>query len=192
MPRCTWLTSSDGSSTSTTPSPTSSTCVQRSTIARTKLSFADSPRPRMFSAVSSDDHDEPADDVVGVVLERVQPGERAQVVGHEERGDRDREDVVEAQRPAREERDDVVEGVARERGGAARFGEHRGALGVGFRRQREQPAREHEDERREARARGPRRGRARSRSRSRRCRRRSRTSPRRRPSCAAPARRGAP
>ena len=76
--------------------------------------------------------------------------ERAQVVRHEERRDRDRDDVVEPQRPAREERDDVVEGVARERRGAARFGEHRGALGVGLGRQREQAAGEQEHQRREA------------------------------------------
>ena len=103
----------------------------------------------MFSHASSADDDQPAEDVVGVVLERAEARERAQVVRHEERRDRDREDVVEAQRPAGEERDDVVEGVARERGGAARFGEHRGALGVRFRGQREQPAGEQEDERRE-------------------------------------------
>ncbi len=95
------------------------------------------------------DHDQAPEDVVRVVLERAEAGERAQVVRHEERRDRDREDVVEAQRPAGEERDDVVEGVARERGGAARFGEHRGALGVRFRGQREQPAGEHEDQRRQ-------------------------------------------
>ena len=121
----------------------------RSRIARTKLSFADSPRPRMFSAGEQHDDDQPAEDVVGVVRERMQARERAQVVGHEERGDRDREDVVEAQRPAGEERDDVVEGVARKRGGAAGFGEHRGALGVRFGGQREQAAGEQEHQRRQ-------------------------------------------
>ena len=94
------------------------------------------------------DHDQAPEDVVRVVLERAQAGERAQVVRDEERRDRDREDVVEAQRPAGEERDDVVEGVARERRGPARFGEHRGALGVGFCGQREQPPGEQENQRR--------------------------------------------
>ena len=73
--------------------------------------------------------------------------ERAQVVRHEERRDGDRDDVVEAQRPAGEERDDVVEGVTRERGGAARFGEHRGPLGVGLGREHEQAAGEQEHQR---------------------------------------------
>ncbi len=94
-----------------------------------------------------DDDDQAADNVAGVVLERAKARERTQVVGHEERRDRDREDVVEAQRPAGEEGDHVVEGVPGERGGASRFGEHRGALGVGFRGQREQPAGEQEHQR---------------------------------------------
>ena len=94
-----------------------------------------------------DDDDQPAEDVVGVVVERVQAGEGAEVVRHEERRDRDREDVVEAQSPAGKERHDVVERVAGERRGAARFGEHRRALRVRFGRQREQPAGEQEDER---------------------------------------------
>ena len=62
-----------------------------------------------------DDDDESADDVPGVVVERVQAGERAQVVRDEERRDGDREDVVEAERPACKERDNVVKSVARER-----------------------------------------------------------------------------
>ena len=147
VPRWTWSTSSEGSSTSTTPRTTSSTCVQRSATARKRLSLADSPRPRMFSAGEQRDRDQPADDVAGVVGQRRE--ERAEVVRHEERRDRDRDDVVEAQRPAGEERDDLVERVARERGGAAGLGEHRGALGVGLGGQHEQPAREHEHERRQ-------------------------------------------
>ena len=147
MPRCTWLTSSEGFSTSTKPRPTSRIWVHRSATARTRLSLADSPRPRMFSAASSDDVISPPMMSPGLWLSAGE--ERAQVVRHEERRDRDREDVVEAQRPAGEERDDVVEGVARERGGAAGFREHRGALGVGFGREHEQPAGEQEHQRRE-------------------------------------------
>jgi len=93
------------------------------------------------------DRHEAADDVARVVRQRRE--ERAQVVGHEERRDGDRDDVVEAQRPAGEERDDVVERVACEGRGAAGFGKHRGALGIRLGRQHEQAAGEHEDERRE-------------------------------------------
>jgi hypothetical protein len=93
--------------------------------------------------------DQPTDDVAGIVVERVQARERAQVVRHEERRDGDREDVVEAERPTGKERDDVVEGMTRKRGGTAGFGEHGGALGVGFGRQREQTAGEHEHQRSE-------------------------------------------
>ena len=100
-------------------------------------------------AREGDDHDQSAEDVTGVVVEPSQPRKGAQVMGHEERGDRDREDVVEAQRPAREEGDELVEGVARKRGGPASLGEHRGALGVGLGRQREQAAGEDEHQRRE-------------------------------------------
>jgi hypothetical protein len=95
-------------------------------------------------------HDQAADDVVRVVLEGVQPREGTQVMRYEERRDGDREDVVQAQRPAGEERDHVVERMARERGGAARFGEHRSALGVRFCGQGEQAAGEQEHQRREA------------------------------------------
>ena len=94
------------------------------------------------------DHHEAPDDVPRVVPQARE--ERAQVVRHEERADRDRDDVVERQRPAREERGDLVEGMPGERGRAARLGEHRGALGVGLRREREEAARKDEDERREA------------------------------------------
>ena len=94
------------------------------------------------------DRYQPADDVAGVVREGGE--ERAQVMRHEERGDRDRDDVVQAQRPAREERDHLVERVARERGGAAGFGIHRRTLGIRLGRQHEQATREHEHQRREA------------------------------------------
>ena len=94
------------------------------------------------------DRDQPTDDVARVVCESGE--ERAQVVRHKERGDGDRDDVVEAERPAGEEGDDVVEGMARKRRGAARLGEHRGALGVGLGRQDEQHTGEHEHQRRQS------------------------------------------
>ena len=94
------------------------------------------------------DGDDPADDVAGVVVER--GPERAEVVRHEERADGDRDDVVERQRPAGDERRELVERVARERARAARLGEHGRALGVRLGGEGEQAAGEHEDHRREA------------------------------------------
>ena len=38
------------------------------------FSLADSPSPRMFSHGEHADHDQAAEDVVGVVLERARPG----------------------------------------------------------------------------------------------------------------------
>jgi hypothetical protein len=74
----------------------------------------------------------------------------AEVVGGEERRDRDRDHVVEHLRPGREERPELVEGAASEQGRPARLREHRGRLGVGRRRAVEERAREHEDQGREA------------------------------------------
>ena len=51
-PRSTWWTSSDGLRIRIAPSMMISTWVARSSTARMKLSFADSPIPRMFSAAS--------------------------------------------------------------------------------------------------------------------------------------------
>jgi hypothetical protein len=65
----------------------------------------------------------------------------------EEGRDRDREDVVKAQRPAGEERHELVEGVPRERRRAARLRVVNGALGVRRRRRREDDAADDEDER---------------------------------------------
>ena len=147
VPRSTWCTSSDGFSTSTAPMQMISTCVARSSTARIRLRFADSPIPRMFSQASSAITIRPPITSPGRVRQR-RP-ERAQVVGHEERRDRDREDVVEAQRPPGDERHELVERVPREARGAAGLGEHRRALGVRLGGQREQAAGEHEHDRRE-------------------------------------------
>ena len=57
--------------------------------------------------------------------------EDAEVVRHEERRDGDRDDVVEHLAPGGEERPELVERVAGERGRAAGLGVHRRALGVG-------------------------------------------------------------
>ena len=93
------------------------------------------------------DHDQATDHVARRVRQR-RP-ERAQVVRHEEGRDRDREDVVEAERPPGDERHELVERVPREARGAARLGEHRRSLGVRLGGEREQPPREHEHDRRE-------------------------------------------
>jgi hypothetical protein len=94
------------------------------------------------------DHGRAADHVPRPVPERAE--ERPQVMRDEEGADRDRDDVVEREPPAGEERDHLVERVPRERGGAAGLGEHRGALGVGLRREREEAPSEDEDDRRQA------------------------------------------
>src|SRR4051794_27340948 len=105
VPRWTWPTSSDGFRTRTAPNATSRTCVPRSTTARTRLSFADSFSPRMFSAASTPTTAMPP--MMSPGLWR-RAGKNAQVVRHEERADRDRDDVVERQRPAGEERRELV------------------------------------------------------------------------------------
>ena len=71
-------------------------------------------------------------------------------MGHEKRRDGDRDDVVERERPAREEGRDLVERVARERGCAAGFGEHGRALGIRLGREHEQTTGEQEHQRRDA------------------------------------------
>ena len=105
------------------------------------------PEPPDVQPGQGRDHDQAADHVARRVRQR-RP-ERAQVVGHEERRDRDREDVVEAQRPAGDERHELVERVPREARGTARLGEHRSALGIRLGGEREQPARKHEHDRRQ-------------------------------------------
>jgi hypothetical protein len=94
------------------------------------------------------DHRDTAEHVARRMLER-RP-EHRQVMRDEERGDRDRDDVVQSQGPAGHERCDLVEGVAGERGGPAGLREHRGTLRIRLGRQHEQPAGQHEHDRREA------------------------------------------
>ena len=89
-----------------------------------------------------DDHDDAADDVARRVSEpRPEDG---QVMRHEERRDRDRDDVVEHLPPARDEADQLVERVAREARRSARLRVHDGRLGVGGRRGHEDQAGDHE------------------------------------------------
>ena len=92
-----------------------------------------------------DDHDRPADDVPRVRLQRF-PEDR-EVVRDEERGDRDRDDVVEHLRPRGSERDELVEGVAREGRRAARLRVAHRSLRVRGSGGREDQAADHEDKR---------------------------------------------
>src|ERR687884_216422 len=70
-------------------------------------------------------HDDAADDVARAVAQR-RPEQAAQVVGHEERRDGDRDDVVEHLAPRRSERDELIERMAGEAGGATRLREANG------------------------------------------------------------------
>ncbi len=92
-----------------------------------------------------DDDDDPADDVPRVRLQR-RPEDR-EVVRHEERRDRDRDDVVEHLRPRSHEGDELVERTPREARRPARLGEENGPLGVGRGRAGEDQPRDDEDER---------------------------------------------
>ena len=94
------------------------------------------------------DHHAPADDVPRVLAQR-RPEDR-EVVRHEERRDGDRDDVVEHLRPGRPERDELVEGVAREARRAAGLREAHRAFGVGGRGGGEDHAGDHEHDRRQA------------------------------------------
>jgi hypothetical protein len=72
--------------------------------------------------------------------------EDPEVVGDEERRDGDRDDVVEHLAPRREERPELVEGVAREGRRPSGLGVHRGGLGVrGGRRGEDQPRNQEHD-----------------------------------------------
>ena len=129
MPKSTWLISISGLKTSTSPTITSSTCVTKSTIERTMLTFADSCTPTMLSAPSTITTPMPKTMSHGALFERLP--EDAEVVRHEVRADRRRDDVVEHLAPGGEERPELVEGVARERARAAGLREHRRRLDVG-------------------------------------------------------------
>ncbi len=95
------------------------------------------------------DDDDPADHVARPVAQRL-PEQRAEVVRHEEGRDRDRDDVVEHLAPSGEEGPELVEGVAREAGRAARLRVHRRRLRVGGGGQVEDESGDDEDDRRQA------------------------------------------
>ena len=136
-----------GLKTSTKPSSTSSSCVAKSTTARTMFSRAASWIPTMLSATRTTTTRDAADDVPRVRPQRL-PEDR-EVVRDEERRDRDRDDVVQHLRPAGAERDELVERVPREARRAAGLGVANRPLRVGRGGRGEDQPRDDEDERRQ-------------------------------------------
>jgi hypothetical protein len=93
----------------------------------------------------ADDHHR-GDHEFGAAVVEARP-DRHQVVRHADRRQGDHDQVVEQDRPAGDEGDQLVEGVAGEGGGAAALAEHRAALDVGERRQPEEEPGDEEDQR---------------------------------------------
>ena len=105
------------------------------------------PKPRMLLEHDQRDERERQPERRAAVAE-VAP-EHLQVLRRRERRDRDQDHVVEQDRPARDEADELVEGVAGEDRRAAAVLVQRGALDVGHRGQREHHRRDQEHERRQ-------------------------------------------
>ena len=147
VPRSICETSVSGESTSRTPTATSRTCVKKSARARKMFSPADSLTPTTLIAARTMTTPTPKMMSAGRLAERLP--EDPEVVGHEEGRDRDRDDVGQHLAPRREEGPELVEGSARERGGAAGLRVHRRPLGVGRGRAGEDQAGDDEDHRRE-------------------------------------------
>ena len=90
------------------------------------------------------------DDVPRRLAKAVDPERRPEVVRQEQRRERDHDQVVEEERPAGEEAEDVVVRAADEGRRAAGLGQRRRALGVGERDDQEEDPRAEEHDRREA------------------------------------------
>jgi hypothetical protein len=90
------------------------------------------------------------DDVPRLVPERVDLERRGEVVRHEQRRERDHDQVVEKERPAGQEPSEVVERPADEGRGAAGLRNRGRALRVRERHDEEEPAHEREHDRRQA------------------------------------------
>ena len=106
-------------------------------------------RRKQPDARDARDDDAGGDHVTGAAGDRVDAEREAEVVRHEERGQRDHDQVVEEEHPAGEEAGKVVEGEAHERRGAARLADRCGALRVGERDDQEEKPDDAEHERRE-------------------------------------------
>ena len=96
------------------------------------------------------DRDDADDDVPRGVTDLVEPERRADVMGHEERREGDDDQVVEEERPAGDEPDEVVEGAAGERLRPTHLRDRSRSLGVGERDEAEDDAGEGEHERGQA------------------------------------------
>ena len=119
-----------GENTSARPRTTISAWTARSSSATTSAGEWSRVRrraaPRRSRAIATTVDD----DVPRRVAERVDVERGADVVRQEQRRQRDHDQVVEEERPAGDEADEVVEGTSRERLGAARLGDRGGALRV--------------------------------------------------------------
>ena len=95
------------------------------------------------------DHADADDDVPRVPVERRHLQRAGQVVRQEQRGERDHDQVVEEERPPRQEPGEIVQRAPDERRGAARLRQSSRALGVGERHDQEENADDREHDRRE-------------------------------------------
>ncbi len=111
------------------------------------------PRPVMLRTLSTQAATitAPATPISQPAFER-SDGDRLQVVRDRDRRQGGDDQVVDQDRPAGDEGDQLVEGVAGEAGGAAALAEHRPALDVAERGQHEEQAGDEEDQRRQAEA----------------------------------------
>ena len=166
LPR--WIGSSSvwGLKNSASPSTTISSCSARSPATSIPMRRELRPplKPRTLMSTTNAMNAERQQQRLGVVAERMP--EDPQVLRRRVARDRDQDDVVEQDRPARDEADELVEGVAGEHRRAAPLRVQRGALDVGHRGQPEHQRRHQEDHRREAERMARRPPPARSRSRS--------------------------
>ena len=105
---------------------------------------------RQADGGNADDHEHGDDQIPGRLPQRVDAEGRAEVVRHEDGREGDHDQVVEEERPAGQEPEDVVVGAADERRRASRLRDRRRSLGVGERDDQEEDPCAEEDERRQA------------------------------------------
>ena len=166
-----------GLKSSANPRITSRSCVARSSPAIRRPALWSCDRRVEPDGGDAEDHAD-GDDEIPRRLPQVGDAERgSEVVGQEDRGERDHDQVVEEERPAGQEAEHVVVRPPHERRRAAGLRDRRRPLGVRQRDDQEEDTRAEEDERESGRARTRRRSRARSTS----TRRSRRTRPRRAP-----------
>ena len=150
--RSSWSVSRSGWRTTSTPTTITASCRAMSARART-ASRRSRPRPVMLRALRTQ-----AATITAAAIPISQPGrrelggDRLQVVRNRDRRQRGDDQVVDQDRPAGDEGDQLVEGVAGEARGAAALAEHRAALDVAERGEDEEQAGGEEDQRRQAEA----------------------------------------